>query len=131
MDDLSLSTCVPPRLLSQPIGHISPVSNFLMEPQTRHNLIAQAAYFRAQRLTAGNVARLTLGDVPLRRPRALPMPQFRFSAPAPAKRHSLLLAQYGIIGCSAHNCAESNQCRIDQFPNHLNYRHFWTRRSMQ
>jgi Protein of unknown function (DUF2934) len=48
MDDLSLSTCVPPRLLSQPIGHTPPVGNFLMEPPTRHELIAQAAYFRAQ-----------------------------------------------------------------------------------
>jgi hypothetical protein len=34
--------------LAQPIGYISPVSNLLMEPQVRHELIAQAAYFRAQ-----------------------------------------------------------------------------------
>jgi hypothetical protein len=48
MDDLSSSTCVPPRLLSQPICPISPISNLLIEPPTRHELIAQAAYFRAQ-----------------------------------------------------------------------------------
>jgi Protein of unknown function (DUF2934) len=48
MDDLSLWACVPPRLLSRPIGYTSSVRNFLMEPPTRHELIAQAAYFRAQ-----------------------------------------------------------------------------------
>jgi Protein of unknown function (DUF2934) len=48
MDDLSVSTCVPSRLLPQPIGSTPPAANFLMEPQTRHELIAQAAYFRAQ-----------------------------------------------------------------------------------
>lgn len=48
MDDLSLSTCVPPRLLAQPIGHTAPVSDHTLEPEARHELIAQAAYFRAQ-----------------------------------------------------------------------------------
>jgi hypothetical protein len=49
MDDLSSSSCVSPRLLSQSICPISPMSNLLMEPPARHELIAQAAYFRAQR----------------------------------------------------------------------------------
>jgi Protein of unknown function (DUF2934) len=49
MDDLSLSTCIPPRLLSQPIADPSPVANLMLEPSMRHELIAQAAYFRAQR----------------------------------------------------------------------------------
>jgi hypothetical protein len=48
MDDLSSSTCVPPRLLSQAIGPISPMSNLMMEPPTRYELVAQAAYFRAK-----------------------------------------------------------------------------------
>lgn len=48
MDDLSLSTCVPARLLAQPLGGIFPMSNLSMEPSMRHELIAQAAYFRAQ-----------------------------------------------------------------------------------
>jgi hypothetical protein len=49
MDDLSLPTCVPARLLPHSIGSFFPVSNLSMEPSLRHELIAQAAYFRAQR----------------------------------------------------------------------------------
>jgi len=49
MDDLSLPTCIPPRFLAQPIGYIVPLSDLKLEPQMRHELIAQAAYFRAHR----------------------------------------------------------------------------------
>ena len=48
MDDLSLSTCVPARFLPQPLGGISPLSSLSLEPSVRHELIAQAAYFRAK-----------------------------------------------------------------------------------
>ena len=48
MDNLSLSTGAPSRLLPQAVGHISPISRLVIEPPTRHELIAQAAYFRAQ-----------------------------------------------------------------------------------
>ena len=48
MDDLSQATCLPHRLMSQPIGHPSPAISLLIEAHTRrHELIAQAAYFRA------------------------------------------------------------------------------------
>ena len=49
MDDLSQASCLPHRLMSQPIGHPAPPINLVIEPQTRHELIAQAAYFRALR----------------------------------------------------------------------------------
>lgn len=48
MDDLSLSTCLPARLLALPLGATSPMGSLVMQPSMRHELIAQAAYFRAQ-----------------------------------------------------------------------------------
>lgn len=48
MDNLALSTCTPARLLAQPLGSASPMSSLCMERSMRHELIAQAAYFRAQ-----------------------------------------------------------------------------------
>ena len=47
MDDLSQATCLPHRLMSLPIGQPLPPIRLLIEPHTRHELIAQAAYFRA------------------------------------------------------------------------------------
>jgi len=49
VEDLSQASCLPHRLMSQPIGHPSPPINLVIEPHTRHELIAQAAYFRALR----------------------------------------------------------------------------------
>lgn len=48
MDNLALSTCVPERLMAQPLGAVSPSTGLSMEPSMRHELIAQAAYFRAK-----------------------------------------------------------------------------------
>lgn len=48
MDNLALSTCVPARLMAQPLGGVSPLSALCLERSMRHELIAQAAYFRAK-----------------------------------------------------------------------------------
>jgi len=48
MDNFALSTCVPARLMAQPLSGVSPLGNFCLEPSMRHELTAQAAYFRAK-----------------------------------------------------------------------------------
>jgi Protein of unknown function (DUF2934) len=48
MDELSLSSCLPPGVMSLPICPPSRVVNFLVEPSMRRELVAQAAYLRAK-----------------------------------------------------------------------------------
>jgi len=48
MDEMSLSTCPPLGVIPVPICPPSQVGNFMVEPPTRHELVAQAAYFRAK-----------------------------------------------------------------------------------
>jgi hypothetical protein len=48
MDELSLSICAPPAVMSVPICPPSRVVNFLVDPSMRHELVSQAAYFRAK-----------------------------------------------------------------------------------
>jgi hypothetical protein len=48
MDELSVSACLPPGVMSLPICAPSRVVNFRVEPSMRHELVAQAAYFRAK-----------------------------------------------------------------------------------